>query len=222
MKMGKCLLLVAILTVLLATPCWGDSGTWYITAGNQDGYIDATTLNNSGPATMFGYLWSSFHHFQSVTIPQGATITSCYIKVHNKTSYTYKPVDLHIYLHDADTGTNPSTRAEYVGLATTTGTAWQINDNWTANLWYDSGDFSADMEEVVGRGGWSSGNNITVLIKNDDADLTWRQPHTYDSATTNDAELHVEWTAGGGAQGGGISGGTGMGSRFFYEEILEW
>ncbi|GEM_PF-671100 len=101
--------------------------------------------------------------FQNITIPQGATITSAYIETYLHSS-SYDDIDVNIYgdfadhsLNFADTNTLVNNR-----LKTSAFVLWNAGNSGTG--YKKSPDISSVVQEIVNRGGWQSGNSISMLM----------------------------------------------------------
>lgn len=102
--------------------------------------------------------------FNSVSIPQGATVSSAKITfraiVNDSNNVLTK-----IYGIDeddtADFSTDPTGRTK-----TTAAVDWDLNGVTSGNN-YDTAAITSIVQEIVDRGGWSSGNDMGFLIYND-------------------------------------------------------
>ena len=132
--------------------------------------------------------------FQNVTIPQGASIVTAIVRFTAEDNDPNTPGTANIYCEDADTSAAITATDNDISdrTLTTAFTLWENEQNWTKNVRYDSPDISAAVEEVVARGGWSSGNNLTVIVDllTTGAD---RDAHSYDGSAGNPAELRITY-----------------------------
>jgi hypothetical protein len=174
------------------------SGTFYSGAITDDGHRTATdylTANNViwwGTASYLG----SFLRFESVNIPQGATITSAKLHMRCETSVSAGTGSADIYCCDADdqAAVANSDEAAFDALPLTTEkTNWPAA-SFLAGTWYDSPDIAAAVQEVVDRVGWASGNHLAVVIKDIDTSNAKRF-HSRDSTSgTYKPELIITWS----------------------------
>jgi type IV pilus assembly protein PilY1 len=123
--------------------------------------------------------------FQSVQIPQGATITSASLEfeVNDASSAT---TDLVIQGEDIDDSPAFTTTANDITNRTTTtsSVAWSV-DNWTTPDAKDSTpDLSTVVQEIVNRSGWCGGNDMTFIISG-----TGQRSATSYDGTAGDAPL---------------------------------
>lgn len=197
--MRKLLALLLVLALLAPYTSWADSGTFYPDDGTDDGYwFSSSSYSNSTGGIVTGTTdFNSFVMFEDVTIPQGATISSAFIRYTCHTSYS-GTTNTTIYFEDADTAVACTSHADCDGKSTTTGTAWNFTASWSASSTYDSPDISSEVQEVVDRGSWSSGNDMQLLWWFNSGD-TYRMyvAYNYHGDGTDVPELHVTWTTGG-------------------------
>ena len=120
--------------------------------------------------------------FTSVPVAQGVDIVSASIQVSSFGNETPE-IFTKIYAEDIDDATAFSnTTANLSGRTLTTASVdWDVSTSWTDGSWYTSVDISSVIQEIVDRGGWSSGNDINILIKDDgSASGNNRNIYTYD------------------------------------------
>jgi len=106
--------------------------------------------------------------FRSVTIPQGATITSAFLHVMAASNQAdTKQPELYLRFNDVDDASPPTDADEFLAklAVATAGTFWQPTIAWVINTWYDSSDFTSDLQTIVDRVGWSSGNTALLFVE---------------------------------------------------------
>jgi hypothetical protein len=97
---------------------------------------------------------------------------------------------------DEDTATQITSMVIYNAMAWTTGTAWSNVGSWSKNSTYYSIDFSSEVESIVGRGGWASGNALGITIKDNGSSVNAsRQPYWYEKVSANAAKFNCTYTA---------------------------
>ena len=102
--------------------------------------------------------------FLNVTIPQGVTINSATITV---TAVVTDPDEVTTKIKGIDEDNTATFTSDPTGRAeTTAGVDWDFG-NVTQDEQYTSPDISTVIQEIVDRGGWSSGNALGLFIKND-------------------------------------------------------
>jgi len=168
-----------------------DDGLWY--SGGFDDSDSGFYLGNAGIAI------HSFCRFPSVTIPQGSTIDSCFIRIKSNGAYSVTVVDTDVYFADADDQAAPTNEGECNGLSLTGGVAWDGIGSWSNDVQYDSPELKTILQTVIDRGGFSSGNAIVAVIKDGGSSgSAYRAGHDFGWTPSGCVELHITWTAGGG------------------------
>ena len=176
------------------------SGTFYPAASGDDGYRSSSINLTAGVAT-FGNVGASCHafiRFVDVTIPQGSIITTAYIHFTAGTSDSGTAVNTNIYFNDIDDAIAPTDGSEFDALVKTTEfTVWDGVGGWTNGTQYDTPSLVDVLQEIVDRGGFSSGNAAMALIYDDGSDSSAaRSFRSFDQlGGISKAELYVEWTA---------------------------
>lgn len=186
-------------TLNLQVGAGADDGVWWEGTTSffngvgfgQAGYLDST--NTAG---------NVFLRFTSITIPNGATINTAVLTLHADASNSAVVVNWRMSAIDADSAAAPTT---YSGAETATRTtatvdfsgvaAWSAGDNKTFS------GLESIYQELVDRGGWSSGNNAVHYTEdNGSTTLTGRirKDTHYDGDTASAAKLDIDYTAGGG------------------------
>lgn len=149
----------------------------------------------------FGYDWNSADksgfRFQTVAIPNGATIDAAYIEV-KCASAGSGTVNAKVYGEDADDCATFSTEANFDGRSTTGGVDWDVSSAWSADSWYQSSSLTTAIGNITSRGGWATGQDLCILIKDDGTSSgNYRYYYDYSSGSANAAKLHVEYTVSG-------------------------
>jgi hypothetical protein len=181
-----------------------DSISSSIASGGDDSYtLDASIFTNSATFMRAGRVdMQTNTRFLNVTIPPGATIDSANIsyRAFNNNTSGGTSVKTIIQAEDADNATAPTSYADFNGRTMTTALVNWTMPSFTDGVWYDTPDFKSVVQEVVDRGGWSSGNALSIYLKKDaTAQATyWRQMRSYEYATGDVAQLTVVYTASGG------------------------
>lgn len=136
--------------------------------------------------------WVGFR-FNSVTIPQGATITSSTIEA-RATDNDSSATDLTIFGQDADDAATFGAGSNNLSLRPRTDASadWSNVEIWKKNQWHNTPDISAVIQEIVGRPGWSEGNDLVILIRSDDAGGI-RRAFSHDDNSNKAAKLHLEY-----------------------------
>lgn len=129
--------------------------------------------------------------FRNVTVPQGTVLTAASVRLYKQSPavagsvlYTVKGIDED---NTSDFTTNPMGRSD---------TSAQHDGATSANLTnaYVGFDVLAEMNEIVARGGWSSGNSIGFkLLDHGTSTANARITDLYDGNSSTDAYLDVTW-----------------------------
>ena len=147
--------------------------------------------------------------FLNVTIPQGATIDTAYLTLHADDTKSSTTVNSRIRGVDADDAAMSTTTGGGAGSFenppfTSAVVDWDNIAAWTNDTDYNSPEIKTIIQEIVDRGGWSSGN--AMVIQWDDIDNRSTQVGTViRTAASRDnggaygiancAKLHIEYTA---------------------------
>lgn len=173
--------------------------TFNVSAGADDGYCEKTTgslFNNSVDNIPVGnsgaVAWHCFIRFQNVTIPAGSTIDSAVLRFVADSSQSGTTVDVDIHFEDADDPAAPSNGSDVVGRSLTTGINWSGIGSWTVGNSYDSPSLVSDLQDVIDKGGWASGQSIVAhIVDNGSTANARRNPATYNHASYNAPQLIV-------------------------------
>ena len=177
------------------------SGTYYPAAATDDGtWSDAPSFASTAYGA-FGrggtYKSNSFVSFKSATIPVGSEITGAYVKYTAHSSESGTTCNANMYFENADTGSQPTSYATAEALSLTSAVANSSVAAQTAGVQYDTPAMISILQGVVSRSGWSSGNALTWVIKNNASSVNaFRNFESYDQAPTKKPELHVTYTGG--------------------------
>ena len=166
----------------------GDDGFWYgFTFNNGDSDIELGDDGNSKNA---------FFRFPNVTIPQGYTIDSAIIRLKARWNASNTTCNLNCYFNNIDNAVAPVNTTEADGLSLTGAVAWSGVTAWTGDSFYDSPELKTALQTVIDRGGWSSGNALMVLLKdNSSSSNAFRRTYSYEySGSGAAAELIVTYS----------------------------
>lgn len=136
--------------------------------GEEGGYY-GTTFQPNYNSCRLGYSSSDRNIFiwhQNVTIPKGSTIDSAVISIMANTDNS-SSVNLKIYIENSDNPSQPSSINDINQRTYTSGIDWDESNAWTAGQRYTTPNFKNDLQTIINRDGWKSGQNILILIKND-------------------------------------------------------
>ena len=175
----------------------GDDGRW----GSDGAFTASANLGTVGLASG-GVDYNDFYRFQSVNIPQGATITSATLTLQFGNSDVDDTLDLVVRGDDSDNSTAPTTAAEANGKAKTTA---QVDWDWVSWLQdtnYVSPDLGAIVQEIVDRPGWASGNALQLFLMENGGSTNDAWPYHREHTTGPEVVLNIEWevSTGGGTE----------------------
>jgi len=140
--------------------------------------------------------WNGFR-FRSLTIPQGATITSAYVEFTSETDKT-ETTHLTIFGEDVDDAQDfkpPTPNSISNRPRTSASVSWNNVPNWSTGGKYQTPEITTIIQEIVDRGGWAEGNDLVILIRSDDEDgnrIAW----AHDGNSSKAPLLHVEYAQG--------------------------
>lgn len=156
------------------------------------GWTSAVTLDNFGKYTFY-YLpaW----RFQGVAVPAGATIDLANLKI-NAISSTFNGGGGKIYGYDTDDAAALSSSVKPSTMAKTTAFTTLTASTSTGVRTYD---VTTTVAEIVARGGWVSGGDMTLFaIDNGVGGYHRTRFEDYSHAGTDEAQLEIDYTAAGG------------------------
>ncbi len=140
-----------------------------VAAGNCDCHTYSTTLNPDGDYIWVDHNAGDLHGYFRFTppIPQGATVSPAYIDMRADATCNWA-ADLRIIgIKETNTAVW-STQTDADGRAVTTAYVDWTTGNWAVDSWYgqtnDAQDIKAIIEEIVGQGGWVSGNGLAIKV----------------------------------------------------------
>ncbi len=160
-----------------------NNGCIFSTGADID--ISFDPVSGCGPIVA-GLRWNSLQ------IPAGAVITNSYIEFTCNSSTTTVPADFWIKVENVDSSstfaltTNNVTSRSYLSDSV----HW-ITPGWTFGTSYQTPDISSLIQQIVDRGGWKSGNAITVSISGTGE----RNGYSYDNSPANSSKLVVEYAS---------------------------
>jgi hypothetical protein len=161
----------------------GDGGGWSYSNRPMFGYWNPEV----------GIYATAGIRFTNVTVPSGATITSAYLSFVCR----YDQVDVtRSKIGGIDEDNTASMSSDPTGRTQTTAKVdWDITSQ-NALSTYTSPDIKTIVQEIIDRGGWSSGNAMGFLILNDGSDL-WGigSPYSYEGDATKAFLLTINYVS---------------------------
>lgn len=189
--------------------------TVQVEANADDGYrvsdgMGGFTFSNSAAYASIGATnpgpgstdTTCYFRFLTVTIPKGSTVLTAKLQYKLNTAYSVASKTCDIHAEDADSAGaigNDSAMTTSQAAATSAKTTWTIATSSDTTNFLDSSDFTAVIQEVIDRSGWSSGQNMTIhLLNPTDAGMSEDREmkiKTHDSAGADAVKLVVAYTA---------------------------
>ena len=163
-----------------------DDAEEQISNGDMDRSSSDLELINDGQNQIVGI------RFRNIQIPQGATIVNAFIEFRadesqsGATSLVFQGQAANNPGSFNDTNYDISSRNRTAGSMN-----WNNVPAWTRNATYQTPNMSNVVQEIVNRGGWSSGNAMVFIISGSGH----RTAESYDGSTSKAPLLHIEYAA---------------------------
>lgn len=141
--------------------------------------------------------------FTAVTIPRPSLITAATLSMYGQASVGSDWLT-RVLAHDVDdSGDFDGAGCDIFNRVDNVGTAAVVDwdpASWLTGQFNASPDISAVVQEIIDRGGWSSGNALTILWDEDNSPAnTDLQADDFDAASANAPTLDIDFSP----QGGG-------------------
>ena len=164
---------------------------------NEDG--GAFYLNNTnvwlGTGVNATQSYTGFR-FRSVQIPPGAIIQKAQLQVKSAQNQ-WISMGFLMFGEAADNSLvfNSSNRLSTRPL-TGSFVSHSSDSSWNVNTWYTLEDIKTVVQEVVGRPGWTAGNNFSIILKGTGGPWGRKSVKARNSGAANGAKLVIEYTDG--------------------------
>lgn len=136
-------------------------------------------------------------HLPSVTIPQGATITSSSMSLYARVSTgTTSNLRLEFAGQAIDTASTPGSGNLPRNMTKTTARVNYDPTAWTTGVTYTSPSLNTVFQEMVNRPGWASGNNINLILEPRSGSATQTEIEIGDFGNGNPSTITINWTQG--------------------------
>ena len=160
--------------------------------------------------------WASsdgLFRFQGVAVPQGSTINDAALSPYVN-DVANDDLTCTIYGDDVDNSNNLTAEADIDGRTRTTAS---VSESHTAlGTGFHDSNVTAIVQEIVNRGGWLSGNNMSFMyIATHPSGSANCEFEAYELAA-HPAELEIIYSAGGGGGGSGADLIAGLGSADYF------
>lgn len=179
-------------------------------SADDDAHLEGTSFKNQSFVAIgseaAGFPNTGLFHFSGITLAQAQVLDSVVTTYYAQVNQSSNTVNVKIIGEDADNPSMVTSNADYTSRAKTTAeTAWNAVAAMTAGSSYDSPDHKAVCQEILDRGGWSSGNSMNIFLPdNGSTNGIRRQISSVTGGSNPAASMAFTYTAGG---GGGSSGG---------------
>jgi type IV pilus assembly protein PilY1 len=147
--------------------------------------LSTTTMDTDSVGDIMGFM------FRGVQIPDGATVTTAYLKVYTNDSGRDSPnVTIKAEYNPAAFSTSSS---NFSGRTLTTASASWVATDIGIGAYKNSPSLTSVLQEVVDNGGWTGAGDVAFfLIQNSSSG--WLRVASWDHATDPPPQLYVEWS----------------------------
>lgn len=169
--------------------------TYCADSGSEDRTANAEIIT-MGQHPSLSYRFMGGFRFTGTTIPQGAVINSATLTLTADRSES-GVCGCDVKAEDVDDSTQFGNEdPTWSGRTPTSASVAWAAGAWTMDAEYESPDIASVIQEIVNRGGWSSGNAINILFYDDGSGShDWRACYSYDGNSAKAAKLDIDYTA---------------------------
>lgn len=123
--------------------------------------------SDEGDKDLHWNVWSPYLRFETIDIPQGATITSAKIQLafHSQINGTGQSITIRGEATDDAASAASSCSAFDSATRTSASVSWSFASSMSAGTFYDTADISTIVQEIVTRAGWSADNNMQFFFE---------------------------------------------------------
>jgi len=167
-----------------------------IASSADDGHTDGTLDTNENQCYIgfAGVSYHAFFTFLNVPIPQNAVVLSGVVRFTSYGNDSLDTVNMNVYIEASDDPVSPTTNADFNGRSLGDAVAWNSLSHWITDSEYDTPDLSDELTTHFARGGWASGQNLIVILKdNGSGSPAYRQIFARDASATKQAELRIDY-----------------------------
>lgn len=167
---------------------------------DQDGMVTGTSsIDTASTNIINGHSSASrdgFFRWASVTIAAGSTISSAVLSTYVYSGSGSGTLSLTIGMEDADNPATPTTASDANGRVLTTSTASFSGSRPSTGAYYNWPDFAGSVQEVIDRGGWTSGNAMLLFSRNNGSTTSnfTRYYSIEQTGTDNDPYITINYT----------------------------
>jgi hypothetical protein len=193
-----------ILFSVMAGSAWADLESDSCDEVGDDAYDEIGNVFSYGLDYLrmgdVGYSTHLLLLFDSIDIPQGATIDSARVWLYAGWTDASATCNMIIYAEDTASATVYISHADYAARAhTSVSTTWSAVEAWTAGTYYKSPNIASPIQEVIDRGDWSSNNSLGIHIENNSSSSNAkREPRSEQWGTNKPPYILIYYTESGG------------------------
>lgn len=145
------------------------------------------------------YMYYGGMRFLNITIPQGATILSAYLKLKANLTIATTTVNTRFEGQNSD-DTNTFVESPLSDYENRPRTVAKVDCNaipaWTKDVLYTSNDLKTIIQEIINRAGWVSGNSIVIFWNNNGSSAKIacaRTGYSFDSSAGDAPTLEITY-----------------------------
>jgi hypothetical protein len=156
----------------------------YDTGTANNAYAGYVRMGQAATDNTAGY------QFSSVTIPRDSTITTATLSV-NVSATLGSGWSVKVYGEAGDSCPNFNASWPASRTLTSANVAWSMP---SGTGWKSSADLAAVVQEIVTRPGWSAGNNLCLIVRDNQATAnTYQDAYSYDADASRAAKLSLNY-----------------------------
>ena len=136
----------------------------------------------------------AFVRFRNVTVPYKAAVNFCYAQI---TAYATSSdlVNTRVGLaNDADPEV-PVNYQQLQDIEVVSWVAWPVSESWTDGEVYNTPDLSTQLQVILAKAEWTSGNSVLMIIEDDGSSNTREFSAVEHEGGSEAAQLRIEYTA---------------------------
>jgi hypothetical protein len=168
--------------------------TYYVGANTDDGEVGAdygfTSTKTSGwMGLISNYHLSLFFRFPNVTIPKDSVIQEAYLNIKSSRYKTTGPLHVDIYGNNTGNAVAPTSTTQYSNMARTAAVTWYNVPVFSKDIWYLTPDIVSQVQQIVNRPDWVSGNAMLFTIQYRAGNTGYREVYLKDSGIAQQLKI---------------------------------
>lgn len=165
----------------------------YTTGPPSSSYTNNIVVAYIGNAA--GGAYSLYQRWPNVTIPRGSTISAAAVTMRSESLASSTPHLVNISASAEDNAAAPTTYAGAIAKTPTTAVVAWNNLSTASSQYYATPDLATVIQEIVNRSGWSSGNAILLMYRdNGSTSGNTRQWSTADAVLALRPTISITYT----------------------------